>query len=75
MLGLGEIMNLKKFEKELAELHDKITISKQNSMIYQYEAKKIVASYYKVPMEEVNLPFEKWMALRKKYELETGQNL
>lgn len=48
---------------------------KRRSMVYQLDAKEVVAAFYGKPIEEVNLPFQEWMALRAKYERDSGLSL
>lgn len=61
--------------KELEEIARLQEIVKSRSMIYQCTAKEIVASFYNIPLNEVDLPFDQWMSLREKYEQESGKRL
>jgi hypothetical protein len=64
-----------KIERELAEIGVLQAAVKSFSMVYQGRLKLIVADHYGLSFAEVNLPFAEWMALRHKYELETGNRL
>jgi len=65
------IRNLTWKEIEVAQK----TIHKFSSMTYQRTAKETVAAHYGLPFEKVDLPFNEWMALRERYERETGKQL
>ena len=48
---------------------------KRQAMVYQYDAKMQVASHYGLTLDDVNLPYPEWTALRERYERETGRRL
>jgi hypothetical protein len=68
-MTLGEIVT------ELEGIAVQQQILRRCAMIYQYQAKMTVAAHYGLTLDEVNLPFDQWMALRRKYQQETGKPL
>lgn len=51
------------------------TAIKRQAMIYQYDAKMQVAAHYGLTLDDVNLPYPEWAALRERYTQETGNQL
>lgn len=47
---------------------------KECAMIYQYDEKVRVAKYYGLTFEQVNLPFNEWVVLQKKYHADLDAN-
>jgi hypothetical protein len=60
---------------ELEEIEKIKTRIKANTMTYQRRDKEIVAEFYGFSFEQVDLPFQEWMALRRKYEQDSGKSL
>ncbi len=59
-------------EQQAAEIGALQAQVKRMSMTYQRSTKEIVAQHYGLPFEQVDLPFHEWMALRDRYQRETG---
>jgi hypothetical protein len=62
-------------ETELALIGEMQAAQKRVAMVYQYDAKMTVAAYYGLTLDDVNLPFPEWAALRDKYETDSGEKL
>jgi hypothetical protein len=48
---------------------------KAEAMTYQRRDKEIVAEFYGLPFEQVDLPFNEWMELRRRYQQDSGKSL
>ena len=61
--------------EELEECEGMKTELRRQAMTYQFRAKQTVAEFYRLPFEQVDLPFNDWMALRRQYEQDSGKTL
>ena len=48
---------------------------KTEAMTYQRRDKETVAEFYGLPFEQVDLPFNEWMELRRRYQQDSGKSL
>lgn len=48
---------------------------KTEAMTYQRRDKETVAEFYGLPFEQVDLPCNEWMELRRRYQQDSGKSL
>lgn len=69
----GDRSPFQDIEDEAKRIADGQAELKNQSMVYQREAKQVVADHYGLPFDQVNVAYPEWEKLRNRYTAETGR--